>query len=115
MAICKNCRCEYEKKTGNQKYCSGKCRNQYWARKYYYENQEKCKATARGRRKRANELNKSDHRRKQKRDYMRKRRKTNVRYKLIVCVRDRLRRTFFRECNILNNRKCLMFPEIDER
>lgn len=39
--ICKTCGFEFIKVKNNQKYCSVKCRNIFWASDYYYKNKEK--------------------------------------------------------------------------
>jgi hypothetical protein len=101
--ICENCKKEFNGRP-NQKYCSKKCRTQYWGRVSYINNKDK-RLEYQNRlenKERAQKLEKQPHRLKQRREHQKQRRKTDPIFKLRLIIRERLKHE-----NISLNKKIL--------
>lgn len=96
--ICKECSKDFKEKTSNQVYCSAKCRDKFWGRKYYLKNKDVILSKLKTPENRAKErfLNKQPHRKAQRNEYLRNKRKEDPLFKIEHSIKDRIRISNYR-------------------
>jgi len=117
MKKCNWCDEEFQSKTGNQVFCSIKCRNCWWSNDYYQKNKDKILESNKTPeyRQRANVLAKSEPRSLHRLKYLKERRKTDAVYRVKVNIAERLKLHFGKEFKVGKLEYYLGYKIIDLR
>ncbi len=91
--VCKKCGVEFEKKVGNQEFCSASCRNKYWSNKYYEKNKHTILANNKSPEYRAkeNERKRTDKYREYRNRLNKEKRRSDPAYRLFKNMSERLK------------------------